>query len=105
MLNRMLMVLTGVAMAISATGCCCSHYNRCCNPCGGYGYGAQYGSPVQCGPGGCAPTYGYPAGPTSYYSPTDAAFAPTTTLSAAPMFGPAYPTTTAFATTQSLPTY
>jgi hypothetical protein len=102
MLNRMLVLMAGVAMAASATGCCClSGYNRCCNPCGSY-YGGY--APMQCGPGGCAPTYGTPLGPTSYYSPTDAAFAPTTTISAAPVFGPAYPTT-ALAPVQSLPTY
>ena len=102
LIKRSLILLAGVAMTATATGCCClggclGGANRCCSP----GYGG--GSP--CGPGGCAPTYDYP--PTTGYAPTQeysAAFAPTTTITSAPMYGPAYPTTV-LAPTQALPTY
>ena len=98
MLKRIYVLLAGVAMMATATGCCClggclGGYNRC-NPCGA--------SP--CGPGGCAPTYGYPPAASYYPGDTSQAFAPTPMMSSAPIFGPAYPTT-AFAPTQSLPTY
>ena len=99
MLKRIYYLLAGVAMMATATGCCClggclGGYNRC-SPCGPT-YGAS-----QCGPGGCAPTYGYPAG----YLPGDTsqAFAPTYQMSAAPpIIGQAYPTTVY---AQTLPTY
>jgi hypothetical protein len=89
-------------MMATATGCCClggclGGYNRC-NPC----Y-SGYGATSPCGPGGCAPTYGYP--PVTGYAPTmeySAAFAPTTTITSAPVYGPAY-TTTVLA--PALPTY
>lgn len=102
MSKRMLIVMAGVVMTSLAAGCCC--HNKCnpCGPCGGYGAG--YGA-SPCGPGGCAPTYGYPAGPTSYYQgPEATAFAPTTTVTSAPVFGAAYPTT-AVLPMQSLPPY
>ncbi len=94
MLNRMLLLLAGLALSASATGCCCLGgcfgANRCnpCNPCNTY-YGA---SSSPCGPGGCAPTYGMP--PTGYLgSSTEAtAFGPTTTISST-VVPPAYPTT------------
>lgn len=103
MFKRTLFLLAGVAMMATATGCCClggclGGYNRCCNPC----Y-SGYGATSPCGPGGCAPTYGYP--PVTGYAPTmeySAAFAPTTTITSAPVYGPAY-TTTVLA--PALPTY
>lgn len=91
-------------MAATATGCCClSGYNRCnpCgNPCGGY---SGYAPASPCGPGGCAPQYG----PMGYIpGDTSTAFAPTSSLAAATPapLATQYPTT-AFAPTQSLPTY
>lgn len=96
MFKRNLILLAGVAMTATATGCCCLHGNRCCPP----AYGTS-----PCGPGGCAPTYGYP--PVTGYAPTQeyaTAFAPTTTITSAPVFGPAYPTT-AIAPLQALPPY
>ncbi len=103
MFKRSLILLSGVAMTAIATGCCCLGGclggNKCCPP----SYGGYGGSP--CGPGGCAPSYGYPPvtgmAPSQDYS---AAFAPTTTITSAPTYGPAYPTT-ALAPMQALPTY
>lgn len=100
MFKRTLFLLAGVVMTATATGCCCLGGclggNKCCPP----SYGAS-----PCGPGGCAPTYGYP--PVTGMAPTQeytAAFAPTTTITHAPVYGPAYPTTV-LAPTQALPTY
>ena len=103
MFKRTLILLAGVALTAVATGCCCLGGggfggNRCCSP----GYGG--GSP--CGPGGCAPTYGgYPPAASNFGTQEySAAFAPTTTITSAPTYGPAYPTT-AIAPMQSLPPY
>jgi len=104
MLNRVGILLAGVALAASATGCCClgGGMNRC-NPCGA-GYSSGFAAPSPCGAGGCAPSYGggFPTG----YIPNEGsqAFAPASSMAAAPLTGPAY-LTTAFAPNQSLPTY
>lgn len=100
MFKRILFLLAGVAMTATATGCCCHGGcfggNKSCPP----SYG---GSP--CGPGGCAPTYGYPpvTGMNSVQE-YQAAFAPTTTITSAPVYGAAYPVT-AVAPISALPTY
>jgi len=56
-MKRLTTMLALAAMMSSLTGCCCWwpwYGNQC-----GYGGGA-------CGPAGCAPGYGTPAGTTSY---------------------------------------
>ncbi len=114
MFKRVSFLVAGVAMTAMATGCCClSGYNRC-NPCSNpcySGYGGGMMAPASpCGPGGCAPTYGgYPTSyipndPSSAFAPAATMAAATPTPAASPMMAPAYPTT-AFAPTQSLPTY
>lgn len=59
MVKRIGLSLAGLALAMSATGCCC--LSRPCG--GGYGcgypsYGSGYAPSGGCGPGGCAPQGG-----------------------------------------------
>ena len=92
-------MLAGAAMMATAMGCCCG-MNRC-NPCCS-SYGSSGISPSPCGPGGCSPTYGYPTGFAPSSVEYTAAFAPTTTITSAPVYGPAYATT---ALSPALPPY
>lgn len=93
---RFALLLGGLSFVASATGCCCSHMNRCGSPCAA--------SP--CGPQGCQPGYQsfYPQG--AYGGPDGStALAPTPILSSLP--GTPAPTyaATAMLPTNPLPTY
>jgi hypothetical protein len=112
MVKRCAFLIAGLALMLSATGCCCGYlhgYNRCnpCNPCGtGYGGYAPMSSP--CGPGGCSPSYYPPVGSTSYYQGfgASAAIMEPTISTASPVGATTtYPTTTALAPSAALPTY
>ncbi len=91
MFNRIFLLLAGLAMTASATGCCClggCFANKCC--------------PSPCGPGGCSPSYGYPPASTSFYQGDSSAMAtaiPAATITTVPT----YTTTTALM--PALPTY
>lgn len=109
MVKRCAFLLTGLALASSAVGCCClGGYGS------GYGYrgygcppcGAQYAPSSPCGPGGCSPSYYPPAGQGAFYQSgaTQSAFVDGgAIMTASPtMNGAYYPAT---ATLNPLPTY
>ncbi|ODA34717.1 hypothetical protein [Planctopirus hydrillae] len=99
MFTRMALALAGLAIAISASGCCCSA-NRC-NPCGPCGAAA----PSPCSTGNCSPSFYPPAGGGGgqFYQGADASGMNlgTSTVATSQPFG-GYPAT-AMAPAQLLP--
>ncbi|HLJ10012.1 MAG TPA: hypothetical protein VKU82_02425 [Planctomycetaceae bacterium] len=95
-MKRFLSAMTGLALAASASGCCCDWCNWGCNPC------------APCGPRGCAPTY-YGAPPAAtFLTPATApaiGLAPTTTSAMPVTYYGAPVATAALVPVESLPTY
>ncbi|MBA4032112.1 MAG: hypothetical protein C0478_14645 [Planctomyces sp.] len=93
----MALALAGLAIAVSASGCCCGMSSNRCSPCGQ--------APSPCSTGNCSPSFYPPAGGGGgqFYQGADASgmnFGGTQTVASTQPVG--YPTT-AMAPTQLLP--